>query len=160
MKSLLYALVDEERTAEQLRSQLLAVGVSRRAIQLLRLPAAEGAHVGGFGDGGAHMHDQERDHVGGFGDSGAHMHDQERDHAGGFGDSGAHMHGQERDHVGSFAAHLHADDVLRELAKGGVAQGEAEASVARMQHGATLVLAWAEAEQREQVAAILRAIGM
>ena len=142
MKSLLYALVDEERTAEQLRSQLLAAGVGRRAIQLLRLPAAEGAHVGGFGD------------------SGAHMHGQERDHAGGFGDSGAHTHGQERDHVGSFAAHLHADDVLRELAKGGVAQSEAEASVASMQHGATLVLAWAETEQREQVAAILRAIGM
>lgn len=160
MKTLLYALVDEERTAEQLRVQLLAAGVSRRAVQLLRLPEAEGAHVGGFGDGGAHLHGAERDHVGGFGDGGAHVHGAERDHIGSFGDGGAHVHGAERDHAGSFAAHLHADDVLRELAKGGLANDAADRCVARMQHGATLVLVWAEAQQREQAAAILAATGM
>ena len=157
MNTALYGLYDDKQLAEQARAKLIASGIKPRAIQTLALSSEERDHAGGFGDTEAHMHGAERDHAGGFGDTEAHMHSAERDHAGGFGDTEAHMHGAERDHAGSFASHRHPDDILRELSKAGIADGDAQACLMRMAQGAMLLLVQPSADQIAQAAEILRA---
>jgi hypothetical protein len=162
MNTLLHAVYDDPRQAEQATQQLRALGIAESAILSISSAmanSAEGrAHMGSFADSGAHMHDAERDHVGSFADSGAHMHDAERDHVGSFSDSEAHMHDAARDRVGSFANSASAAppaDLVGDLLRAGLSQADAQAAAARLGTGATLVLARVEGEAATRADAIL-----
>jgi hypothetical protein len=147
MNTLLHAVYDDPRQAEQATQQLRALEIVEGAIlsvtSAMASSAAGRAHMGSFADSGAHMHDAERDHVGSFADSGAHMHDAERDHVGSFADS----------------APAARDATLAEdLVRAGLSQADARAAAARLGTGATLVLARAEGEAATRAAAILQSV--
>ena len=163
MHTLLHAVYEDPRQAEQATQQLRALGVAEGAILSITSAmanSAEGrAHMGSFADSGAHMHDAERDHIGSFADSGAHTHDAERDHVGSFADSGAHMHDAARDRVGSFADSASAVPhavLVGDLLRAGLSEADAQAAAARLGIGATLVLARVEGEVARRAAAILQ----
>jgi hypothetical protein len=163
MNTLLHAVYDDPRQAEQAIQQLKALGIAEGAILSITsvmATSAEGwAHMGSFANSGAHIHDAERDHVGSFADSGAHAHDAERDHVGSFADSGAHAHDAARDRVGSFANNASAtrDATLADnLVRAGLSQADAQAAAARLSRGATLILARVEGETATRAGAILQ----
>jgi predicted GNAT family acetyltransferase len=163
MNTLLHAVYDSPRQAEQVIQQLTETGIAEGAIlsvtAAMANSAAGRAHMGSFADSGAHMHDAERDHVGSFADSGAHMHDAERDHVGSFADSGAHMHDAERDRAGSFADSASTTPsvtVVDDLVRAGLSQANAQAAAVRLGTGATLLLVRAEGEQAIRAAALLQ----
>jgi hypothetical protein len=163
MNTLVHAIYDDARLAEQAIQELRALGIAEIAMlsvtSAMANSAAGQAHMGSFADSGAHMHDAERDHVGSFADSGAHMHDAERDHVGSFADSGAHTHSAARDRVGGFAdsASSGPKTTLGEnLVRAGLSPADAQSAQARLDMGATLILVRAEGEAAERAAAILR----
>jgi hypothetical protein len=165
MNTLLHAIYDDPRMAEQVVQQLTAVGIAQSAIlsitSAMANSAAGRAHMGSFADSGAHRHDAERDHVGSFADSGAHTHDTERDHVGSFADSEAHTHDAARDRVGGFADSASAAPkatLADDLVRAGLSQADAQAAAARLGTGATLVLARAEGEVATRAAAILQSV--
>jgi predicted GNAT family acetyltransferase len=166
MNTLVHAIYNDARVAEQVIQELMAVGIAENAIlsvtSAMANSAAGQAHMGSFADSGAHTHDAERDHVGGFADSKAHMHDAERDHVGSFADSGTHTHGAARDRVGGFAdsASSGPNTTLAEnLVRAGLSPADAQAAIARLAMAATLVLVRAEGEAADRAAAILRSAG-
>jgi hypothetical protein len=163
MNTLLHAIYDDSRLAEQVIQQLTETGIAKGAILLvtaaMATSAAGRAHMGSFADSEAHMHDTERDHVGSFADSEAHMHDTERDHVGSFADSGAHMHDAERDRAGSFADRALAAPIVPlvdDLVRAGLSQPDAQAAAVRLDTGASLLLVRAEGEQAIRAAALLQ----
>jgi hypothetical protein len=163
MNTLLHAIYDDSRLAEQTVQQLIGMGIAQDAIlsvtSAMANSAAGRAHMGSFADSGVHMYDTERDHVGSFADSGMHTHDAARDHAGSFADSEMHTHDAARDHVGSFADSASAApsaNLVDDLAHAGLSQADAQLAAARLGAGATLLLVRAEGEPAARAAAILR----
>jgi hypothetical protein len=163
MNTLVHAIYDDSRLAQQAIQELMAIGIAQNAIlsvtSAMANSAAGQAHMGSFADSGAHMHDAQRDHVGGFADSEAHMHDAQRDHVGGFADSGAHAHDAARDRVGGFANSASSDSnsaLTDKLVRAGLSQADAQAAIPRLGMGATLVLVRAEGEAASRAAAILQ----
>jgi hypothetical protein len=129
MNTLLHAVYDDPRQAEQATQQLRALEIVEGAIlsvtSAMASSAAGRAHMGSFADSGAHMHDAERDHVGSFADS----------------------------------APAARDATLAEdLVRAGLSQADARAAAARLGTGATLVLARAEGEAATRAAAILQSV--
>ena len=161
MNTLIHALYDDSRLAEQAIQELMAIGIAHNAILSVTSAMANSVagqtHMGSFADSGAHMHDAERDHTGSFADSGAHMHDAARDHVGSFADSGAHMHDAARDRIGGFAGSASSGQTLAEnLVRAGLSDADAQAAIARLDMGATLVMARAEGDVATRAAAILQ----
>lgn len=158
MNTPLYILVNEKEQVEQIKHRLAGAGLPAQAIQLLTLTQPEQEPVGSFAESDKYTHTPERNVQGSFAGSDRYTHIPERDHTGSFADSGPHPHTPQRDHVGSFAPHLHADDVLRDLAHAGVPGAEARQCVERMQYGAALLLVQADGSQRLAAQEILRSI--